>query len=189
MSSGLGHINLLPRRLGLVVIIITMINSLVAGISSTLPSRLLIDTLALSVCRRCWALSSVVRAVCELSMSSPSFKLSCRPSIDVSAFSALAARSTPRRQPQNADDRTYSAARHGTIGRSAGAARRKAARRAGGHVTVLSLRAPSSVTTPKARRRHATSAGMSPTTTVSAQISATCHVLPTCRDMSATLPI
>ena len=73
--------------------------------------------------------------------------------------------------------------RHVVRGGPTGWGERRGERRRGGrpHVTVLSLRAQPSVTTPKARRRHATSAGMSPTTTVSAQISVTCHVLPTCR--------
>ena len=66
MSSGLGHINLLPRRLGLAVTIITMINSPVAGILSTLPSpdsSSIHYTLGAECFCRCQSLLSVVRAV------------------------------------------------------------------------------------------------------------------------------
>ena len=40
---------------------------------------------------------------------------------------------------------------------------------------------PMRVSNPLSRSRHATSPRMSPTTPMSAQISATCHVVPTCR--------
>ncbi|EJK68882.1 hypothetical protein THAOC_09903 [Thalassiosira oceanica] len=139
----------------LAVTTVTMINSPRAGISSTLPSRLFIDTLG----AECLSSLSVSVVCCPR-------RLRAARAVDVVSFVQAFMSSVHQyvinsQTPTPKRGRPFSAARHGMFSaagrpRPMGAARRKSG--GGRPCHCLSLRAQPSVTTPKAQCRHITRA-------------------------------